>query len=116
MASEVVAIDRIILLKQEQLAGYDIVALTFAEAYAELRRQCPDGDLHFRLYVHRKRTDVEDCEHCGGPKDCRWAGGEKDCSNGCTVRAGRSKLTTHERHQLAADNGVDTWEDYRGER
>jgi len=26
------------------------------------------------------------------------------------------KLTQHERHQLAADAGHDTWEDYRGER
>jgi len=25
-------------------------------------------------------------------------------------------LTRHERHQLAADHGVDTWEDYRGEK
>lgn len=26
------------------------------------------------------------------------------------------RLSRYERHQLAADNGVDTWEDYRGER
>lgn len=26
------------------------------------------------------------------------------------------KLTVHERHELAADHGFDTWEDYRGER
>jgi hypothetical protein len=31
-------------------------------------------------------------------------------------RPERRRLTTYERHQAAADAGVDTWEDYRGER
>ena len=28
----------------------------------------------------------------------------------------RKKLTRYERHQALADRGIDTWEDYRGEK
>lgn len=86
------SIDKIVSLKQEQLAGYDIVALTFAEAYAELRRKCPTGDLHIHLRVEE---DVED-----EPED----------------EAPRRPLSRHEQLQGLADQGCDTWEEYRGER
>jgi hypothetical protein len=86
------SINKIIPLKQEQLAGYDIVALTIAEAYSALRQACPTGDLHVRLSVE----ETEDNEEA--------------------LHRERVRLSRHERHQLAADNGVDTWEEYRGER
>ncbi len=33
-----------------------------------------------------------------------------------SLRRGKRRLTRHERHQVAADAGCDTWEDFRGER
>lgn len=47
----VFGVTKIVSKKQEDLASFDIVALTFAEAYAELRRACPLGDLRIHLYV-----------------------------------------------------------------
>lgn len=41
------------------------------------------------------------------------------CGTELRPEAGRSsshRLTRYERHALAADNGCDTWEDYRGEK
>lgn len=40
----------------------------------------------------------------------------KECRLDFVERPRRRRLSTHEKHQLAADNGVDTWEDFRGER
>lgn len=46
-----VMIDVVVPQKQEERAGYDIVALSFAEAYAKLRRMAPVGDLRIRLCI-----------------------------------------------------------------
>lgn len=86
----------------------------------------------------------EACGHCGRcdnepePPCCAWCGEPINdpwtdthapyCSPECALRAELDSpedcerentaraLTRTERHQLAADHGVDTWEDYRGER
>lgn len=42
----------------------------------------------------------------GDPDDAEEERGERDCR----------RLTRHERLQAAADAGIDTWEEYRGER
>lgn len=58
------------------------------------------------------------CEPCD-----RWCGSrEYECKlcGADTVREDLGprprKLTTHERHQAAADAGFDTWADWRGEK
>lgn len=45
------AVTKIVSKLEEDLANYDIVGVTFAEAYAELRKACPGGDLYIHLYV-----------------------------------------------------------------
>lgn len=45
----VFGITKIVPKKQEDLAGFDLVSLTFTEAYAELRRVVPLGDLRIHL-------------------------------------------------------------------
>jgi hypothetical protein len=87
------SINKIVSLKQEQLAGYDIVALTFAEAYAELRRGCPTGDLHIHLHIDAPEEEPEEPD-----------------------QEPQRPLSRHERLQGMADRGCDTWEEYRGER
>jgi hypothetical protein len=52
----VFGITKIISKKQEDLAGFELVALTCAEAYAELRRVCPLGDLRIHLSTEYDET------------------------------------------------------------
>jgi hypothetical protein len=60
------------------------------------------------------RVHVSTCQRCLEP-DVQVFYTQKHgwVCEGCRDRR---PLTTHERHQEAADNGIDTWEDYRGER
>lgn len=51
MSKLIFGITKIVSKKQEDLANYEILKLTFDEAYTQLRKMCPGGDLHIHLYV-----------------------------------------------------------------
>ena len=57
MKKLVFSITKIVEKKQEDLANFDILGLTFAEAHAELRKTCPGGDLHIHLFVEADSAD-----------------------------------------------------------
>ncbi len=45
-------ISRIVPEREERLAHFDqVVYAHFCAAYAELRKECPRGDLHMRLFI-----------------------------------------------------------------
>ena len=64
-------------------------------------------------------TDPRDvCEHCRAllaACDCELSEEQENKRDVADMLAGR-KLTRPERLQGLADRGVDTWEEYRGER
>lgn len=68
MSKLVFGVTKIIPKVQEDAANFDLLTLTFAEAYFELRRACPRGDLRIHLSVEAAtREDVgavlEDTRH-----------------------------------------------------
>ena len=42
---------RVVLQNEEQRHPYDLAATTFKDAYLDLRRRAPVGDLHMYLFV-----------------------------------------------------------------
>ena len=57
MSKLIFGVTRIVLKRQEDLANFDLLTLTFAEAYFELRRACPRGDLRIHLSVEADTAD-----------------------------------------------------------
>lgn len=72
-ARVVFGITRIISKAQEDRAGFDLVALEFAQAYAALRKDCPLGDLRIHLSIETDSKPLFDirtpaqwnCPYCG---------------------------------------------------
>lgn len=84
------SIFKIVSQRQENASvATHLAATMFAEAYADLRRACPDGDLQIHL-------SVEEPAEVAPP----WTDEE----------------TRRMRHAMAADHGFDTLEDYKGDR
>ena len=57
MSKRVCAITKIIPKREREEARFDIAALTFAEAYTELQRVCPSGDLRIHLSIEADTLD-----------------------------------------------------------
>jgi len=74
MSKLMFGITKLVSKKQEDLAGFDLMALTFAEAYAELRRACPRGDLRIHLSIEADSAEEIGVVLDKGPRDF----GERD--------------------------------------
>jgi hypothetical protein len=57
MSKLVFGIMKIVSFKQEQHATVDLPTATFAEAYAELRRACPRGDICIHLFIEANSAE-----------------------------------------------------------
>jgi hypothetical protein len=97
----------------------------------------PDTRIH--LIDDGSLDTVLACQDCGeearfnfGPGDHTCIDGSNECDcyadfldwcwedfhgeHECEAQQPPRKLTAYERHQLAADHGVDTWEEWKGEK
>jgi len=57
MSKLVFGIRKIVSQVEEKNAKFDIVGLRFAEAYDELRKACPGGNLVIYLYVEANSAE-----------------------------------------------------------
>lgn len=50
-AKKIMAVDRVIAQEHERVANFDLALRTFAQAFDELRRAVPVGNINVRLWV-----------------------------------------------------------------